>query len=386
MTRAALDASEPLDVVVVGLGAVGSATMWELSQRGARVLGLDPRPPCHAQGSSHGHTRVFRHAYFEHPDYVPLLRQATATFERWEQSSGVPLLHRAGVLVMGPRGSPAVVGSQEAARLHNLEVRALGPSELQAAYPQFKARSDTEAVFEPDAGFVRVEQAIATALQLASAPRWHGVGVRTWRRKAPNLLELQLTDNRVVATRRLAVAAGAWTAGLLPSLASLLTVTRQVQTWVRPTEPALAAASRLPCWLWDRPGDRHLYGIPADPLCQAEPLAKVAVHGSEHVTAPDAVDRLISSEDLAAVKQGLDELAPGLQGTIRDASVCLYTLSPDEHFVVDRLPHAPEVAVVAGLSGHGFKLSPALGRALADLSLDGCSDLPIDFLGLHRFD
>ena len=171
MTTPAIDLSLPLDVVVVGLGAVGSAALWALAHRGVQVLGIDPQPPCHAQGSSHGHTRVFRHAYFEHPDYVPLLREATATFERWEQAAGVSLLHRAGVLVMGPRGCPGVVGSRLAAQLHDLEVHALGPSDLRAAYPQFAGGSDIEALFEPDGGFVRVERAIGTALQLSSARR-----------------------------------------------------------------------------------------------------------------------------------------------------------------------------------------------------------------------
>ena len=385
MRTPALDSSMLLDVVVLGLGAVGSAALWALSQRGVRVLGIDPQPPCHAQGSSHGHTRVFRHAYFEHPDYVPILRAATATFERWEQAAGTALLHRAGVLVMGPRGCPAVVGSLQAAQLHGLEVQELGPSELRAAYPQFAAPADIEAVFEADAGFVRVERSIGTALQLSSAPRWHGVGVRSWQRLGADLLELQLTDGRSVRTRRLAVAAGAWTGTLLESLAPLLSVSRQVQTWVTPADPTQAMADRLPCWLWDRPGDRHLYGIPADPERPGPPLAKVAVHGSEHLTAPDAVDRMIAPDDLRPVQEGLARLAPGLEGPVREATVCLYTTSPDEHFLVDRLPQAPEVAFVAGLSGHGFKLSPALGKALADLSLDGKSGLPIGFLGLQRF-
>ena len=137
----------------------------------AGMLGLDPLPPCHSLGSSHGRTRVFRHAYFEHPDYVPLLRRATATFEGWERDAAVSLLHRAGVLVLGPRGCPAVEGSRQAARLHGLETRNLGPEDLRSAHPQFSVGTDTEAVFEADAGFVRVERAIGCALQLAAAPR-----------------------------------------------------------------------------------------------------------------------------------------------------------------------------------------------------------------------
>lgn len=379
------DSDVPYDVVVVGLGAVGSAALNALSASGYRVLGLDPSPPCHALGSSHGHTRVFRHAYFEHPDYVPILRHATATFERWETAAGVSLLHRAGVLVMGPRGCEAVEGSRRAARQHGLEVHDLDGSTLRRRYPQFAGPPELDAVFEADAGFVRVERAIGTALQLASAPRWHGVGVASWERLAPDRIVLRLTDGRKPTTRRLALAAGAWTGALVPSLKPLLTVTRQVQTWVTPAEPALADATRLPCWLWDQPGDRHLYGIPADPERTGPPLAKVAVHGSDCVVLPDAVDRVVTPDDLAPITRGLSERAPGLKGRIRDASVCLYTSSPDEHFIVDRLPEAPEVAVVCGLSGHGFKMAPALGRVLADLCLDGKTDLPVGFLGLNRF-
>ena len=166
-------------------------------------------------------------------------------------------------------------------------------------------------MFEADAGFVRVERAIGTALQLASAPRWHGVGVAAWERSAPDRIVLRLTDGRQVTTRRLAVSAGAWTGALVPSLKPLLTVTRQVQSWVTPAEPGLADATRLPCWLWDQPGDRHLYGIPADPERAGPPLAKVAVHGSDCVVSPDAVDRVVTPDDLAPITRGLSERVPG---------------------------------------------------------------------------
>lgn len=385
MSTVHLDRAEPLDVVVLGLGAVGAAALWALSNRGLSVLGLDPHPPCHSLGSSHGQTRVFRHAYFEHPDYVPILRNATGTFERWEADADTSLLHRAGVLVMGPEGCPAVEGSRQAARLHGLEIRDLDGAALCKEYPQFAKHPTLDAVFEADAGFVRVERSISTALQLATAPRLHGVGVSQWERHGADRITLRLTNGRSLTTRRLAVAAGAWTAALVPSLAPLLTVTRQVQAWVTPAQPELAEASCLPCWLWDRPGDRHFYGIPADPERPGPPLAKVAVHGSDGVVAPDAVNRMVSTADLDPIKHGLATHVPGLLGPIRDASVCLYTSSPDEHFIVDRLPSVPEVAIVCGLSGHGFKMAPALGQILADLSVDGRTDLPIGFLGLDRF-
>ena len=373
------------DVVVLGLGAVGSAALWSLSQRGLRVLGLDAHGPAHDRGSSHGHTRVFRHAYFEHPDYVPLLRAATATFEAWERTAGVALLHRCGVLVRGPRDAEAVVGAKRAADLHGLDVRWLEPPALARAYPQFAEDSDMVGIFEPDAGFVRVEAAVRCALGLATAPRRHHAPVARWERLGPDHIVVHPVDGPPVHTRRLALAAGAWTAPLVPELAPWLTVTRQVQAWLTPSEPTAAAADRLPCWLVDRPGQRHLYGIPADPLRPGPPLAKVARHGSDHATTPASVDRTVHPADLAPLQADVSEQVPGLVGPVADASVCLYTSTPDGHFIVDRLPHAPEVGVVAGLSRHGFKLAPALGRALADLVCDRQTDLPVDFLGLGRF-
>jgi sarcosine oxidase len=385
MTSEALDLTGAFDVVVLGLGAVGSFALRELSGRGLRVLGIDAHGPAHALGSSHGHTRVFRHAYFEHPDYVPLLRVATAGFEHLERATGTPLLARVGVLVVGPSDSVAVAGCRHAAQVHGLAVESLSGPQLKARFPQFAVSGTTEAVLEPDAGFVRVERAISAAVEDASAPRLHHTRVRSWTRVGTDSIDVLLEDGRVVRTRRLAIAAGAWTPVLVPELASLLTVTRQVQTWVTPDIEGAADPSRLPAWLVDRPGDRHLYGIPTDPLRGGPALAKVAVHGSDQVTTGDAVERAITDADRDRVARAIPSVVPGLAGPIADASVCLYTTTPDEHFLVDRLPGTPEVAVVAGLSGHGFKLAPALGRALADLCVDGRTDLPVGFLGLSRF-
>lgn len=374
-----------LDVVVAGLGAVGSAALWALSGRGLRVLGIDPHPPAHRLGSSHGHTRIFRHAYFEHPDYVPLLRASVARFGQWEAGQNCALLHRCGVLVVGPAGSEVVTGSLRAAQQHGLPIEPLDAGALRERFPAFTVRPDTHALFEADAGFVRVEQAIRCALSQASAPRRHGVGLHGWRKQSTDQIELHLTDGSILHTARLVLATGAWTPRLAPSLASLLTVTRQVQTWLTPAQPDAARPDRLPGWLVDRPGQRPLYGIPADPERPGSPLAKVAIHGSDTVVRPDEVDRTVGAADEAAVLDALRAEVPGLMGPIREASVCLYTSTPDGHFVVDTLPDTPEVAVVAGLSGHGFKMAPALGQALADLATDGRTDLPVDFLALSRF-
>jgi len=377
--------SRPFDAVVLGLGGVGSAALMALSSRGGRVLGIDAHGPAHHLGSSWGFTRVFRHAYFEHPGYVPLLQRATSLFEAWETHTRTPLLHRAGVLLVGPPDSVLVHASRAAAEQHGLQTHWLSSTLLARRFPQFAVHADTVGLFEPDAGFVRVEDAIRAALEQANAPRLHHTRVAHWERLGTDHLRVHLADGRAIRTRRLAIAAGAWTPKLVPSLAPLLTVSRNVQTWLNPLQPGVANAQHLPGWLVDRPGKRALYGIPADPLRPGPPLTKVAVHGSDTLVDADTVSRAVTKADRKAIQDGVDAVIPGIRGPIVDAAVCMYTNTPDEDFIVDTLPDAPEVAVVTGLSGHGFKLAPVLGQALADLVADGHSALPIDFLRLQRF-
>lgn len=378
------------DLIVIGAGAVGSAALRAASEAGARVLGLERFTPAHRRGSSHGLSRIYRHAYFEHPDYVPLLRHSSARFASLEHESGTSLLHRCGMLVMGPHDSMVVLGSLQSAVRWQLDVDALDARSVRERFPWFDVTGDTIGAFEADAGLVRPEATVHASLQVACA---RGAQLRT------DVRVRQVTENEhgvsVVTdggTERAAaviIAAGPWAAQLLPELAPLLTVTRQVQAWMAPSGDTNAAS--MPCWLLDRgPGRHAIYGLAPDPLAANDPTSparhpKVALHGSDVVADPDAGAAPVMDADIERLREPYRALAPALAGELVEAATCLYTMSPDEHFLVGTRRGCTRTHFAAGLSGHGFKLSPALGDALADLALLGRTDLPVGFLAPDRF-
>lgn len=374
------------EVIVIGLGGVGAFALRALSQIGVDALGLERFAPGHDRGSSHGGTRVFRHAYFEHPDYVPLLRFSSDDFGHLEASRGTALLQRCGCLLLGPHDGAMIEGAADAASQHGLAVERLGVEMLRRRYPQFALPRGWVGLYEADAGFVRPEAAIRAALDEAvdrgarlrieqSAAAWRetegGVEVET----AAGLLRCD----------RLVVAAGAWTGALLPALRAQLRVTRQIQTWVEADDPESIDCRDLPAWVLAREEGPALYGIPADPLAPGKPRMKLGLHGRDDPVDPDRVPRSVGRAELEELESLRARWLPRLSGPIRAAKVCLYTSSPDAQLIVDRLPGSRRVVLGAGLSGHGFKLCPALGRILAELAIRGRSPLPADFLGLSRF-
>jgi len=374
------------DAVVLGLGGVGSFALRALAKRGVKVLGLEQFEPGHDQGSSHGRSRVYRHAYFEHADYVPLLLHASSEFRALERDTGSALVDNCGTLLIG-RDDCAVLGDSEAAaRRHGIEVEPLGRDALRERYLLFAVPEGWHGLFEPSGGFVRpeasVRAAVAHAEQLGAEVRSE-TRVR-WLREADDCVVLGL-DNELVHAGRLLVCAGAWTAQLLPQLAGELRVTRQVQGWVTPRDAAAVQPSRFPTWLIVRADGVPLYGIPADPLDANGGLPKVALHGNRERVDPDKPRRPIDDFDRNDLMRVVREWLPTLGDELAEAQSCIYTVTRDEHFVVDRVPRTNRVWCAAGLSGHGFKLTPALGEALVALALDGASALPIDFLSASRF-
>jgi len=381
------------DLIVIGAGAVGSAALRAATEAGARVLGLEQHTPANARGSSHGHSRIFRHAYFEHPDYVPLLRYATARFESLERESGVALLHRCGMLLMGGRGSAVVRGSVESARRSGLPLDALDAAALHERFPWFAVADDTIGAFEANAGLVRPEAAVHAAVGIASA---RGAVLRTDCRVAEVTEDgagvSVVTDAGTEHGAAAIIAAGPWAPLLMPELGPLLRVTRQVQAWVEPLDGTDASA--MPCWLYDRgPGQRAMYGLAPDPSAPASPdrrpapsgRPKVAFHGSDVVVDPDRGAAPVTATDTDAILAAYRRIAPTLAGQVAESATCLYTMSPDEHFIVGSRPGCRRTFFAAGLSGHGFKLAPALGDVLVDLALRGDTALPIGFLSPARF-
>jgi sarcosine oxidase len=381
------------DVVVVGVGAAGSAALRAASEAGAKALGIDQYTPANLRGSSHGHSRIFRHAYFEHPDYVPLLRHATARLESLERESATPLLHRCGMLLMGPPGSGTVQRSVDSACRWGLAVDALDATSLRSRFPWFAVPNDTVGCFEADAGLVRPEATVHAAARVACA---RGAALRTTarvRRVVEDATGVAVeTDDGTERAAAAIITAGPWTPLLLPEIAPLLRVTRQVQAWFAPTAGTDAAA--MPCWLYDRgPAAKAIYGLAPDPLARAAPRGmpspsrhpKVAIHGSDDVVDPDVGARPVDELDIERVRDVYRSLAPSLAGELVASATCLYTISPDEHFLVGTRHGCRRTHFAAGLSGHGFKVAPALGDALCGLALHGRTDLPIGFLSPDRF-
>jgi sarcosine oxidase len=381
------------DLVVIGAGAVGSSALRAAGECGAKALCLEQHAPAHERGSSHGLSRIFRHAYFEHPDYVPLLRHSTARFESLERESGVALLHRCGMLVIGPAGSEVVAGSLESGRRWDLAVEALDAPTLRARFPWFACPDGAVGVFEANAGLVRPEAAVHASL---GAARSRGAELRIVARVRA-LVEDSAgvwvdTDAGRERATAVIVAAGAWTPRLLPELAPLLTVTRQVQAWVA-AAPGIDAGA-MPCWLVDRgPSEHALYGLAPDPAAPTNTAdgssparhPKVGLHGSSDVVDPELGAAPVADADLERLLRAYRVVAPALAGRVVAAATCLYTMSPDGHFLVGTRHDSRRIHFAAGLSGHGFKLAPALGDALVDLALRGRTELPIDFLAPARF-
>ncbi|BBO32589.1 N-methyl-L-tryptophan oxidase [Lacipirellula parvula] len=375
----------PYDVIVLGAGGVGSAAMWQLAARGLRVLGIDRFDPPHTHGSSHGRTRIIRQAYFEHADYVPLLLESYRLWEELEHQTGERLKLETGLLEVGPADGVVVPGVLAAAQQHQLSVEELTAAEIAKRWPAFHMPPSDEltGVFEPRAGLLFVEQCVAACL--AEAER-HGaellpnVEVIDWQAEAGADIVVRTTAGEFRANR-LVITAGAWAGQLLHSLGVPLEVRRKPLMWYDSTAPAQTAASAFPCFLFELP-HAVFYGFPA----VDEQGVKVAEHsGGEPIADPLRVDRELRASDTPLVDQFARDFIPSVQTPCRDHAVCLYTMSPDEHFIVDRHPADPRVVFAAGLSGHGFKFTPVLGQALAELATEGVTRQPTAFLSLERF-
>jgi len=374
------------DAIVIGTGGVGSAALFHLARRGARVLGLDRFPPGHDRGSSHGRTRIIRQAYFEHPDYVPLLRRAYELWAELGRRRGRPLLHEIGLLQAGPPDSAVLAGVRRSAREHGLEVEELAASDIAARFPGFRVDADWLGLFERRAGYLEVEACVVAHIEEAiglGAELRTGVTVLGWQSAADGITVA--TDAGEFAADRLVIAAGPWAGQLLSDLPVRLEVRRKPQYWYG-ADAALLAQSGCPAFLFDIPETASdggiFYGLP-----QIDDWGlKVARHtGGPAVDDPLAVNRDLDPAEQACVEAFLADHLPGVRRPCLHHSVCMYTLTPDEHFIVERHPADRRIALAAGLSGHGFKFTCVLGEALADLALDGRTALPIGFLSADRF-
>ncbi len=371
------------DAIVLGAGGVGSAAMWRLAKRGLRVLGIDRFAPPHDRGSSHGQTRIIRQAYFEHADYVPLLLESYRLWAELEAATGRRLLRETGLVEVGPADGVVVPGVLQAARRHGLDVEQLSAAEIERRWPALRVPGNLVGVFERRAGLLAVEdcvQAQLAAALAAGAELRVGSEVLAWSVDGAGV-NVETRSGRFTADR-LVVAAGAWSGKLLASLDLKLRVLRKVLMWYPTGDATTHADAGFPCYLFELPDAGIFYGFPA---IDRRGLKAAEHSGGAPVDDPGAVNRGLHEQDRQPVKAFLRSHLPAAELPCREHAVCMYTMSPDEHFIVDRHPDHEQVAFAAGLSGHGFKFTPVLGAALADLAIDGKSDLPIGFLSLGRF-
>jgi sarcosine oxidase len=369
------------DAIVLGAGGVGSAAMWQLAKRGLRVLGIDRFQPPHDRGSSHGQTRIIRQAYFEHADYVPLLLESYRLWEELEELAGCQLKGETGLLEVGPPDGIVVSGVLTAARQHGLEVDQPTAADIERRWPAFRVPPGLVGVFERRAGLLHVERCVQACLDAArdnGAELLTNVEVKEWTAGDDIVLRTTAGD---VHTGKLIVTAGAWARPLLSDLGVALTVRRKSLLWYSAKDGSTHADAGFPCYLFELPHG-VFYGFPAID----ERGVKVAEHsGGEIVDDPLKVDRALHEQDHTRVDDFVRSHLPAVESSAVAHAVCLYTMSPDEHFIVDRHPLDSRIVFAAGLSGHGFKFTPVLGRVLADLALDGRTDLPVGFLSLARF-
>ena len=367
--------------IVLGTGGVGSAVLFHLAQRGVRALGIDRFTPGHDRGSSHGSTRIIRQAYFEHADYVPLALRAYELWADLEQRSGEPLLHQVGLLQVGPPQGVVIQGVLRSAQQHHLPLERLSAAEIVARWPGFAVPPDYVGLFEQRAGYLRVEACVRAHAQQAvslGAQLLIGEAVLGWHAMGPRFV-IQ-TDRQRLVCERLVITAGAWANDLLASLKLRLEVRRKAQLWYATRDDTYRAETGCPAYLFDTP-QGTFYGFP-----QIDGRGvKVAQHsGGDVVADPLGVDRQLQAADRAPVEAFLARHLPRVSPLLADHSICMYTMSADEHFIVDLHPEHPRAALAAGLSGHGFKFSSVLGEALADLALDGKTRWPLQFLSCRR--
>ena len=369
------------DVIVIGLGAMGSATAYHLARRGRRVLGLDAHPRGHALGSSHGRSRIIREAYFEAPAYVPLVQRAYALWRELEAESGRDLLAITGGLNIGPPDGDFVAGSLASARQHGLPYEYLTPGDVAARFPGFRLTDDLVAVYEPRAGILKPEECVGAHLDLAArhgAELRHEEPVRGW---AADGEGVRVETARGVYTGdRLVLTTGPWASELLADLGLPLEVWRVVNAHFAPSQHELYAPERCPIYLLEVP-EGDYYGFPALP----DEGVKIGRHDLRDVCTPQTIRREVDPGEVEALRAILDRYLPGASGPVLWTLTCMYTITPDRHFVLDRHPHYPQVVYGCGFSGHGFKFASAIGEVLADLALEGVTRHPIDFLSAGRF-
>lgn len=370
------------DVIVLGLGGMGSATSFHLARRGLKVLGLERFDLVHEYGSSHGLTRIIRLAYWEHPTYVALLRRAYELWRELEALSGERLLYITGSVDAGPDGSAVFEGALKSSELHGLPHEVMNGTELQRRFAGYRLPREIRCLYQPEGGFLLPERCnVAHILQAQArgaearcrepALDWGANGGHVW---------VRTTHGRYEAGR-LVICAGPWAAKLVPELAGLAVPERQVLAWLQPERPECFRVGAFPVFNLEVEEGRF-YGLPAF-LVPGFKFGKY--HHLGEVVDPDATNREPQAEDEELLRAFARRYFPDGTGPTLMLKTCLFTNSPDHHFILDRHPDHPEVVIAAGFSGHGYKFCSVIGEVMADLAQRGEARHDIEFFRLKRF-
>ncbi len=375
--------SDRFDVIVLGVGAMGASACYHLAARGAAVLGLEQFDIPNDRGSAHGQSRAFRMCYFEHPDYVPLLRRSLELWHELEEITARKLLYETGGIWFGPNDCELIAGSRDAAVTHDLAHEWIQHDDVSKRYPQFTVPDDYVGFYEPQAALLLPEKIISAYAENAAKD---GAVLRAndpvvkWRSDG-RVVNVETTQGTYEADQ-LVVCAGPWSDRIVGDLGVPLSVTRQIAIWVQPERPERFVLGTLPIWAIDRPAGGMYYGFP---ILDDQPGFKLSVHCPGPSTDPDTIDRVVQPDEMNELREMLGRFIPGADGPLLASSVCMYTNTPDAHFTADHHPQHANVTIATGFSGHGFKFASVVGEALADLALDGRTELPIEFLGVRRF-
>lgn len=367
--------------IVIGVGGMGSATCYELAKRGKRVLGLEQYDIPHDQGSSHGHTRIIRLAYYEHPSYVMLLHRAYQLWREIQTRAGEQLLHLTGSIDAGPADSWVFKGSLQSCIEHSLPHEVLTGRELNRRFPGYALPFETMAVLQPEGGFLQPERCIVSYVEAAQA-----LGAEIHGRE--QVLEWQpfgdgvrvITDRDTYEADRLVVTAGAWNSAMIDVLSGLAVPERQVLAWLQPRRPELFRPDNFPVFNLLVEEGRY-YGFP---IFGVPGFKFGRYHHFEEIGDPGQIGWEPTPLDEEMLREFAARHFPeGCEATM-SLKACMFTNTPDRHFVIDLHPVYPQVSFCAGFSGHGFKFASVIGEIMADLAERAESRHNIEFFRLER--
>jgi sarcosine oxidase len=370
------------DVIVAGLGAMGSATAFHLAGRkGLRVLALDRHRPPHTLGSTHGGTRIIRETSFEHPRYVPLVRRAYECWRRMEAATGRSLLTITGGVFIGAPNGSFVAKSKESADVHGVPYEILSPAEIRARFPAFRPAEDTVGFFEPNAGILGPEVCVQACLNYARA---HGAEIKfdepvvRWEARRAGVTVT--TPRGRYSAGKLLLAAGPWMLDTLTRVGVPVTAERIVMHWFGPAgDPGAFDAARCPLALWEFGSNAAFASFPIE-----GGEIKTTIHHGGEPTTPDTVRRDVGADEIAAMRKMLTRFLPGANGAHRRSAVCLYTNVQGGDFLIDSHPEHRQVLLVSPCSGFGFKFASAIGELLAELLVDGKTRWDLKPFGIER--